>query len=312
MGTTGREVNRRQPRSAPACLWMQVGVVRQKACTLDYRCSTCRFDRALRRVARDVKQAVADGKPVSAKRRRIVYWKDKLNERAPWRRPCLHHLRGRIDFRACTHEYRCENCEFDQYFHDQYTVHAAITPVDVLDVGGFKLPQGFYLHAGHTWVKIEEGGEVRVGLDDFALRLLGPFQRIEAPLLGKEVQQNRGDFLAARQAHQAAALSPVSGVVTAVNPELREKGHLASRAPYEEGWLVRVHASDLRRDLKGLMIGGETAEFLKAEVDRLYEVIEEEAGPLAADGGVLREDIFGNLPQLNWEKLVKRFLRSNS
>jgi glycine cleavage system H lipoate-binding protein len=279
-------------------------------CTLDYRCRACRFDGALRQAARAAKQAAAAGKPLTGKRRKIIYWKDKLNELPPWRRPCLYHLTGRIDFKACTNEYRCNSCEFDQYFHDQYAVHAAVTPVDVIDVDGFKLPQGFYLHAGHTWVKIEEGGEVRVGLDDFALRLMGPFERIEAPLLGKEVQQNRGDFLAARQSNRAAVLSPVSGVVTAVNADLREKGALANQAPYAEGWLVRVHASDLRRDLKQLMIGSETAEFLQTEINRLYEVIEEEAGPLAADGGLLGEDIFGNLPQLKWGKLVKRFLRS--
>jgi glycine cleavage system H lipoate-binding protein len=61
----------------------------------------------------------------------------------------------------------------------------------VLDIKGFRIPQGYYLHSGHTWIKVEESSTVRVGIDEFAQRLLGPFDRIEAPLLGKEVKQGK-------------------------------------------------------------------------------------------------------------------------
>jgi glycine cleavage system H lipoate-binding protein len=294
----------------PACFWMQAGVVRRKECRLDYQCRECRFDQAMRRAARRAAQARADGKPLSGQSGKIVFWKDKLNELPPWRRPCVHHLTGRIRFRACTNEYRCESCEFDQYFQDQFAVHAVVNPVDVLDIQGFKIPQGYYLHPGHTWVKIEEGGEVRVGLDDFALRLLGPFDSIDLPLMGKEVIQDRAQFIGMRQNRQARILSPISGVVTDVNSNVREKDGTASRSPYASGWMIRVHASDLRGDLKRLMIGAETVDFLKGEVDQLYQVIEEETGPLAADGGYLADDIFGHLPQLDWDRLTGLFLRT--
>jgi hypothetical protein len=39
-------------------------------------------------------------------------------------------------------------------------------------------------------------------------------------------------------------------------------------------------------------------------------VIEEEAGPLAADGGYLGNDIFGNLPKTSWQKLTRLFLNT--
>jgi hypothetical protein len=44
-------------------------------------------------------------------------------------------------------------------------------------------------------------------------------------------------------------------------------------------------------------------------VARLYEVIEEVAGPLAADGGDLSHDIYGHMPQLGWERITKIFLK---
>jgi glycine cleavage system H lipoate-binding protein len=219
-------------------------------------------------------------------------------------------MRGHISYRACTHDYRCPNCDFDQYFHDQYVVHAVVRPVHVLNVKGFKIPQGYYLHPGHTWIKVEESSTVRMGIDEFALRLLGPFDRIEIPLMGKEVQQGRKDIHVVRGEHKAGFISPVSGVVTAVNPKLREKGEVTNQDPYSEGWVMSLHSRTLRQDLKKLMIHTESAEFMKGEVAHLYQVIEETAGPLAADGGQLGDDIYGHMPELGWERLVKTFIHS--
>jgi glycine cleavage system H lipoate-binding protein len=302
-------IENRLSNKADACIWMQAGVVRKKICKSDYDCVSCRFDKALRRLATENKTAREQGLPLKGKRGRIVFWKERLMELPPWKRSCIHHMKGRIDFRACNNEYRCDNCEFDQYFYDEYTVHTVVKPVAVLDIEGFKIPQGFYLHQGHTWIKIEEGGEARIGLDDFALRLLGPLDGVEAPLVGKELQQNRADIRMKRGAHTAKVLSPVSGVVTAVNPNLREKG-LADTDPYSDGWIARVHSSSLRRDLKNLMIGNETSDFLRDEVERLYQVIEKDAGIQGADGGQLGDDIFGNIPQIGWKRLTGLFLRT--
>jgi glycine cleavage system H lipoate-binding protein len=289
---------------------MQAGVVRRKNCEVDFHCEACRFDRAMRRTARENSQLRQKGEIPRGKSGRIVYWKDRLRDLPAWKQPCLHHMKGRIEFRACTHDYQCGNCEFDQYFSDQYTVHAVVRPVDVLDVKGFKLPHGYYLHRGHTWVKIEEGSTVRIGLDDFALRLLGPLDRVEAPLMGKQVERDRDDIVLSRSSNTARVQSPISGVVTDINPELREKGSLANEDPYTSGWVMRLHSDNLRRDLKNLMIGDQASQYLDGEIDRLYEVIEEEAGPLAADGGYLGDDIFGNLPQTSWEKLTRLFLNT--
>jgi glycine cleavage system H lipoate-binding protein len=280
-------------------------VVRHKACRVNYRCETCRFDRALRRVAAQNRSRRAAGRPLLPKGRPIAFWKDRLTERPPWQRPCIHHMQGRITFRACTQAYRCADCEFDQYFYDQLSVHAVIRPVDVLDVEGFKIPHGFYCHPGHTWVKMEEDSTVRVGLDEFALRLLGPPDRIEGPLVGKPVAQDHPAVHLQRGTCQARFPAPVSGVVTDLNPALRERGELAHEDPYAEGWIMRVHAPQLRRDLKRLTIGRETETVLKKDIDRLHHLIEQTAGPLSADGGFLGNDLFGNLPQIGWQRLVE-------
>jgi glycine cleavage system H lipoate-binding protein len=225
-------------------------------------------------------------------------------------RPCLHHLKGRIPFKSCTNDYLCGKCEFDQYFFDDCAVHAAVRPVEVLEVESFRVPQGYYFHPGHAWVKVEEGLSARVGIDDFALRLLGPLDHVEAPLLGKVVNQNEPGVAVCRGQHRARLLSPLSGVVVAVNPRVREQGTLANDDPYTEGWVMTLHPQNMRKEIKALMIAQQSAEFLRREVTRLQDLMEAAAAPLAADGGCLGKDVFGAMPQLGWKRLVRSFLRT--
>jgi glycine cleavage system H lipoate-binding protein len=294
----------------PPCIWMQTGVVPRKYCDEDYTCSDCLFESAMRRKIKRNAQSKREGRGSDRKVRRIMAWEEKVKTLPLSKRPCVHFLKKRIQFKSCTNDYRCDRCEFDQFFSDAYTVQTVVRPIDFLQVEGFRLPQGYYLHRGHAWAKVEEDSTIRVGIDEFGLRLLGPLDRVEAPLLGKPVNQGRSHILLTRGTNQARLLSPVSGVVTAVNPELREKGSLANEDPYSEGWIMTVHGGNLRGQLRELMINRESAEFMREEVTRLHQAIEDVSGPLAADGGYLGNDIFGGFPRIGWENLIKTFLRS--
>ena len=46
------------------------------------------------------------------------------------------------------------------------------------------------------------------------------------------------------------------------------------------------------------------------EVHNRESMIEDVAGPLAADGGFLADDIYGNMPDLGWKNLTQAFLRT--
>jgi len=126
------------------CIWMQAEVVRAKDCLSNYNCHACSFDRALRRVCDENAERIKQGKTPEGKHGQISFWKDRLKKRPPSKRPCLHHMKGRIDFKVCSRDYRCEDCEFDQYFDDQHTVHAVVKPIDCIDIEGIKIPHGFY------------------------------------------------------------------------------------------------------------------------------------------------------------------------
>ena len=107
-------------------------------------------------------------------------------------------------------------------------------------------------------------------------------------------------------------LAPISGVVTDINPVLTEDPGQVMDQPYTSGWLIRVQASDLRSELHSLHLGAESAEFVGQEVDRVFDLVQEVYGPLAADGGELVPDLATHLPGVSWEQLAGLILDPGS
>jgi hypothetical protein len=58
------------------------------------------------------------------------------------------------------------------------------------------------------------------------------------------------------------------------------------------------------------MVDADSFSWMNNEVATLESMIEEVAGPLAADGGLLQSDVYGNLPDLKWSNLTKTFLKT--
>ncbi len=298
-------------KKAPACLWMQAGVVKKKSCIRDFSCTTCRFERALRKTCHENEAYQKQGMVLKGKKGRLVFWQEKLKKQSLAKKPCVHHMKGHIDFKACTKAYNCIDCEFDQYFHDQFKVYTVLKPVRFNDFSGVSLPVGYYLHSGHTWVKIEDHNTVRIGIDDFASRVLGKFTTIKTPLMGKQIFQGKNAIHISRNGHKASFLSPVSGVITEINSQVSKNPGLINQAPYTDGWVLSLYCPNLKQELKQLMFMDSNKLFMNKEVDRLYAFLEEETQVMAADGGRLGSDLFGNLPGISWERLLKLFIRKD-
>ncbi|MFC1824715.1 glycine cleavage system protein H [Thermodesulfobacteriota bacterium] len=285
----------RDAEKSNPCIWMQAGVAGFKKCNNFYDCTTCRYDRGMLTRVEQKKQ---------------MSWQDAMRRRPSLERICRHSLTNRIQRRACAYDYLCSKCDFDQYFEEVYTTKTASLPLDVQEIKGFEVPLDHYFHNGHTWVRIESGGNLRIGLDDFALKLLGRADGLDLPLMGKELHRDRAGWGLKRDNHQADVLAPVDGVIMDVNAKVRENPELANREPYGEGWLFTLRTPDPKKAMKELMGKEESPSWMNSEVSRLENMVEDVAGPLAADGGYLNEDIYGNLPKLGWKKLVKNFLKT--
>jgi glycine cleavage system H lipoate-binding protein len=282
-------------KTAHPCVWMQAGTVKFKNCSNFYDCATCTYDHAMA-------EKVKSGKQMS--------WQGVMRLRPEMDRVCRHSLTGRIAKRACAYNYECATCDFDQFFEDVWSAKTAGAPAEMQRIRGFDVALDHYFHDGHTWARIESGGAIRVGMDDFALKLLGKADGYDLPLMGKELNPGKPSWGLKRQGRSADVLSPVGGVIVEVNPRVREAPAMANREPYGEGWLFLVRTPNVKEALKPLMTDQQTMGWMKNEVSQLEHMVEEVAGPLAADGGYLADDVFGHLPELGWERLTKTFLRA--
>ena len=293
-----------------SCVWSQGRLNLRKLCDQDGRCAECPLDKALQESAEKNSAARRQGKIPPTPDGRIAFTRERLQLLPKGERPCLLYANGLIDYKICCKNYECVFCEFDRYFSEQHQVHAVVRPLDVLNVRGFRMPQGYYFHTGHAWVRIEENAEVGVGLDDFALRLLGPLDRIDAPLIGNRVEQGQPAIRIRRGKNETAIRMPVSGVVSTINLSVKDHALLASEDPYARGWILKVHTDNLRQDLKSLLMGSEYVKYLQQETERLTREIEMVRGEDALPANETGKDWADQIPDIGWERLVRLFFET--
>jgi glycine cleavage system H lipoate-binding protein len=235
-------------------------------------------------------------------------WVDKMMQLPANRRKCRYMITGEVGRKICPSAYECGTCSFDQMM--QGRMQTEILPVHARSQeSGFELAEDFYYHEGHTWAKPEYGGRVRVGLDDFAQKLIGKLGRVELPNIGQEVKQGEVGFQVRRNGEVAKVLSPMDGIVTRVNDKLRDQPDLTNESCYEKGWLFTVEPTKLRKNLKSLYYGQEARNFINEEREKLFNLANDDL-QVAADGGGSVEDIFKEIEGKNWAKFVKTFLKT--
>jgi glycine cleavage system H lipoate-binding protein len=172
---------------------------------------------------------------------------------------------------------------------------------------GFQIPEGYGFHPGHAWA-LKEGSETaRVGLDSFAANLLGQIDGIEVVGLNRWIRQ--GQKLMTIRAGGAAVdvLSPVEGVITAVNSVALKDPALITHDPYKDGWIALVKSPELAVNQKNLVQGAMVAPWLQNNVTRLNGMLSQLSPALAQDGGLPLSGLLGRVPQDLRQKLVKEF-----
>jgi len=174
-------------------------------------------------------------------------------------------------------------------------------------VGGFELPENFRYHPGHTWALAESPNLVRVGLDDFAARLIGKIDHMILPKRGQWVRQGQKLMTVFRNGAKAELVSPVEGEVTQVNEAAVEDPSLAGREPYGKGWLVSVFAPDAQTSFRNLLGGNLARSWMSDAATRLFGKLPAMAGAVAQDGGLAVHDLTAEMPDQKWADVTKEF-----
>ncbi|MBA3916710.1 MAG: hypothetical protein H0X25_23250 [Acidobacteriales bacterium] len=102
-------------------------------------------------------------------------------------------------------------------------------------------------------------------------------------------------------------LSPVEGVVMAINQDVVADPSLATRDPYEQGWLAVVKAPDLAINRKNLVQGTMTAPWMQNNIARLSTLLAQAEPGLAQDGGLPVGGVLTQVTPALRDRLVKEF-----
>ena len=103
-------------------------------------------------------------------------------------------------------------------------------------------PKNLKYTKDHEWLR-QDGGEVLVGITDFAQRQLGDVVFVELPDVGRSVKQ--GESFGTIESVKAVSelFAPLSGEVVEVNGHLKDHPETVNSSPHEQ-WMIRIKVTD--------------------------------------------------------------------
>jgi glycine cleavage system H protein len=97
----------------------------------------------------------------------------------------------------------------------------------------------------NTWLRVEENGEVTMGITSLLLGIAGKLTLAKLKAVGIDIQ--RGQSLGTLESLKFVGPipSPVSGTIVNTNALVVNKPRVINDEPYAEGWITRIRPSQL-------------------------------------------------------------------
>ncbi len=96
----------------------------------------------------------------------------------------------------------------------------------------------------HDWVQLLADNKVRIGITEYAQEELGDIVYIELPEVDDELGE--GDELGTVESVKSVSeiLSPVTGIVTAINEDLEDEPERVNDDAMGDGWFVEIETNE--------------------------------------------------------------------
>ena len=109
------------------------------------------------------------------------------------------------------------------------------------------VPDDLRYTADHEWTRIE-GGQLRMGITDYAQDALGDVVFVQLPDPGTKVAA--GESFAEVESTKSVSdiYAPVSGTVVEINPDLADSPQRLNEDPYGEGWLCVIAPDEIEAE----------------------------------------------------------------
>ncbi|MCS7364117.1 MAG: glycine cleavage system protein H [archaeon GB-1867-035] len=117
----------------------------------------------------------------------------------------------------------------------------------------YEVREGLYYTPDHTWAEVLPDGTVKVGITDYAQKMLKTVRRIRLESVGAEVEQFEPFGIIESTKATSDLIAPVSGVIKKVNENALRQPSIVNIDPYGSGWLIIIEPSNLDEELAELL-----------------------------------------------------------
>lgn len=142
-----------------------------------------------------------------------------------------------------------------------------------MNISGFEFPDDLYYDKEHGWARVEDDVATQ-GFSEFAQAIAQEIVFVEVPRAGRKVTQGE-TFMSLESGKWVGRVKAlVSGAIKEANEELEWEPTLINESPYDEGWFVKIEASD-PGELGNLVRPSdpEFTAFIQAEMEKYKDVL---------------------------------------
>jgi len=174
----------------------------------------------------------------------------------------------------------------------------------------FQIPGGVFISEGHCWANVSEAGTVKVGLDDFAKKIIGKIDSVGLPNLGMVVKKGQSLFTVAQGQRSISFKSPVSGKVKEINKFINDELDSLDFTPYDKNLVCEIDADELDSELPALKIGKSAVSFYQEDIERLQTLKKKTQTSKEAElepEGVIFAGEMEKLDDISWKRFAEEF-----
>jgi len=176
----------------------------------------------------------------------------------------------------------------------------------------FAIPGGVFISNDHCWVSLEQDGSAKIGLDDFAKKLIGKIDSLELPNLGMIIKSGQPLFSIKQGTRSITFNSPISGKITRINTILNTNLEALDITPYDTNWICIIDADDIDSEIKNLKLGKTAVNFYQDDLDHFID-LRKKIIPKGKTTPATEEQLYiGEFEQFDdssWEKMSAEFFK---
>ncbi|MBI5475463.1 MAG: response regulator [Ignavibacteriales bacterium] len=178
--------------------------------------------------------------------------------------------------------------------------------------GEFSIPGGVFIAKNHTWFSLNQEGISKIGIDDFAKKLIGKIDSIELPNLGMNVKPGQPLFSVKQGNRTVTFNSPITGRVSQINTILKSDPSTLEITPYERNWMCAMDTDNIDDEIKNMNIGKTAVALFQEDIEKCKNILNDILMSETREGEYIDDDQiyigrFEKLSDASWQKVVAEF-----